>query len=182
MDCYYHHAVPSITRCRECDRSICASCRDDRGMCSGCRLGERIDAARSVRELRGTVPPRSEPRSARQPPVVVAPVESRALVALGYPFWPLAVIALLDGSKSPFIRRHACQALAFNLGISAFGFALLWLSTIPFIGWSAVPIAPLIVPFTFVANCVYGFKAWHGEDFRIPVISDWLDRRMAPTR
>ena len=27
MDCYFHHAVPSVARCTECGKPVCATCR-----------------------------------------------------------------------------------------------------------------------------------------------------------
>ncbi len=71
----------------------------------------------------GAVPPRPAPASVRGTATVATPpdpVESRALVALGYPLWPLALISLLDRKQSRSLRRQALQALGFNLGF--FGF------------------------------------------------------------
>lgn len=105
--------------------------------------------------------------------------ESRALVALSYPFWPLALLALLDGSKSPFVRRQALQALGFNFGVYGVWMALSAIASIPLLGISAYPLLPLVIPVAVVASIVYGFKAWQGEDVRIPVVSDFIDARMS---
>ena len=117
-------------------------------------------------------------------PAAVALVrpESRALVALGYPFWPLAVLALLDAGGSDYTRRQAWQSLSFNFGMMGLGFGLYWLAAIPFFGWEAVPIAPLILPITFVAGCIYGFKTWHGDEVRIPIVTDFIERRSPSPR
>jgi uncharacterized membrane protein len=104
--------------------------------------------------------------------------ESRALVALSYPFWPLALLALLDGSKSSFVRRQALQALGFNFGIYGLWFALSAIAAIPLIGFSALPLLPLVVPVAVVASFVYGYKVWQGEDVRIPVVTDFIDNRL----
>ena len=141
MDCYYHHAVPSVAACVGCREPICATCRSAQGDCPGCRLGARIDAAKGGHELPGQVPPRPGAQAPPPPgyagspqPEYAAPIyarpavavrpESRALVALSYPFWPLALLALLDGAKSPFVRRQALQALGFNFGVYGLWFAL----------------------------------------------------------
>jgi uncharacterized membrane protein len=162
-------------------------------------LAARIDAAAASQQLHGGVGP-SNPGSQQQqqqpwrqqqpwqtqPPrrqsTALAEVrpESRALVALGYPFWPLALIALFDQSGSPFVRRNAWQALGFNAGMYGLGWLFTSIAAIPFIGISAWPLLPFIVPVTIVASIVYGIKVWHGEDVRVPFVSDIVDKKLDP--
>jgi len=110
--------------------------------------------------------------------VATVPAETRALVALGYPFWPLALIALFDPSRSEFVRRNAWQALGFNAGMYGLGWLFSTIAAIPFIGISAWPLLPFIVPVTIVASVVYALKVWHGEDVRVPFVSDIVDERL----
>jgi uncharacterized membrane protein len=197
MDCFFHHAVPSVGRCTDCGKSICATCRSESGDCPSCRLAARVDAAAAQRQgLSGGVGPSYQAESGyaqqqtyqpqTQPPprstglAEVRP-ESRALVALGYPFWPLALIALFDPSGSEFIRRNAWQALGFNAGMYGLGWLMTTIAAIPFIGISAWPLLPFIIPVTIVASVVYGIKVWHGEDVRVPFVSDIVDQRLKPT-
>ncbi len=49
MDCYYHNAVPSVAVCHDCAQTICATCRDEAGICPGCRLERRLQAASAAR-------------------------------------------------------------------------------------------------------------------------------------
>jgi uncharacterized membrane protein len=112
----------------------------------------------------------------RQAAAVAVRPESRALVALGYPFWPLALLALFDGARSPFVRKQAWQALGFNFGIYGLWFALTAIGSIPVIGMSAWPILPFVIPVAFVASVVYGFKVWQGEDVRVPFVSDYVEK------
>jgi uncharacterized membrane protein len=194
MDCYYHNAVPPVATCTGCKQPICATCRSAQGDCPGCRLAARIAAAAATAaELPGDVPPRRAAYTPPPPPtpppyvdstpvrqrtaVMVRP-ESRALVALSYPFWPLALLALLDGSKSPYLRRQALQALGFNFGVYGIWLALSAIAGIPLLGISAYPLLPLVIPVAIVASVVYGFKAWQGEDVRIPVVSEFIDARL----
>jgi uncharacterized membrane protein len=100
-------------------------------------------------------------------------------VALSYPFWPLALLALLDGSKSPFVRRQALQALGFNFGVYGLWFALSAIAAVPLIGFSAWPLLPLVVPVAVVASFVYAYKTWQGEDVRVPIVGDFVDNRLA---
>ena len=190
MDCYFHHAVPSAGPCTGCGKPICATCRSSAGDCPSCRLAARIDAASAQRrELGGGVGP-SRPYQPPQGPApgpaagaAVATVrpESRALVALGYPFWPLALIALFDPSRTEYIRRNAWQALGFNAGTYGLGWLFSTIAAIPFIGISAWPLLPFIVPVTIVASVVYALKVWHGEDVRVPFVSDIVDQRLHPS-
>ena len=201
MDCYFHHAVPSVARCTGCGKSVCATCRAESGDCPSCRLAARVEAATGTQQqLHGKVGPSvSGPQpgqqqwwqqSAAQPQVQpqrsasVANVrpESRALVALGYPFWPLALIALFDQSGSDFMRRNAWQALGFNAGMYGLGWLLSAIAAIPFIGLSAWPLLPFIVPVALVASVIYGIKVWHGEDVHVPFVSDIVDKKLNPAR
>jgi uncharacterized membrane protein len=158
---------------------MCASCRAEGPECGSCRLGKRIDAAANERFLSGSVG-RSAPGPRRTaPPIAVDErPEARALAALGYPFWPIALIALFDPSRSAFVRRNAWQALGFNFGM----YALLWLMTeiasIPFVGFSAWPLLPFIIPATVVGSVLFALKAWRGEDVRVPFVSDVVDSRL----
>lgn len=197
MDCYFHHAVPSVGRCPGCGKSICATCRSESGDCPSCRLAARIDAAAAERQtLSGGIGPSSAPGGGysgnrqwqpqpqappRQAAVANVRPESRALVALGYPFWPLALLALFDQSGSDFVRRNAWQALGFNAGMYGLGWLLSAIAAIPFIGLSAWPLLPFIIPVTIVASVVYGIKVWHGDDVRVPFVSDIVDQRLHQT-
>lgn len=182
MDCYFHANVPSVAPCIECGKAICATCRDERGGCPSCRLAAKVEAATATRQqIPGAVPPRPAPASVRGPATVMAPAdpaESRALVALGYPLWPLALISLFDRKQSRKLRHQALQALGFNAGFWGF-WALLWLiSQVPFMGFSALVLMPLLPILFLVASVYYGIKTWNGDDVRVPVISSWIDERM----
>jgi uncharacterized membrane protein len=197
VDCFFHTNVPSVSQCAECSRSICATCRDEVGSCPSCRLAARIDAASGERgELPGGVrrgrraaygeyaggpnPSAGTSPSAygsRSSAVATVSPETRALVALGYPFWPLAALALLDPKRSPYVRRQAMQAMGLSFGSYGLYFGLHAIASIPILGISAWPLIPLLLPIYLIAITVYGFKTWHGDEVRVPLISDWLDQR-----
>jgi uncharacterized membrane protein len=180
MDCYFHSNVPSVAPCAQCGKAICATCRDERGGCPSCRLAAKVDAATATRpQIGGQVPPR--PAAAVRHVVVSAPpdpVESKALVSLGYPLWPLALLSLLDRKQSRQLRRQAFKALGFNAGFFAFWGLLTLIAQVPLLGFSAWVLVPLLAPLFLVASVYYGIKTWNGEDVRIPVVSSWLDERM----
>ena len=110
------------------------------------------------------------------------PVESRALVALGYALWPLAVISFLDRKRSNWLKRQAIQALGFNVGMAAlYGiFTVLGnvFDSIPFISAAPDILRPLLIPVFLIGAVYFGVKAWQGQDVHVPVISDWLDERL----
>jgi uncharacterized membrane protein len=154
-------------------------------------------AGATKKAVAGEVPPRSQQwwqgtrQTAQQPApqarATVAepddPAESRALVALGYPLFPLAVLALFDRKQSRRLRKHAYQAIGFNLGMAAIWTVLWFIVTMPVlgwtpIGWSSGMLLAFMLPIWIVASVYYGIKAWHGDDARIPIITDWLDDRM----
>ena len=203
MDCYFHSNVPSVAPCSDCGKPICATCRDKAGSCPSCRLAAKIDVANSKRQaVAGEVPPRSQQQwwnaqqqSAQQPqaaPQVRATVaeaddsqESRVLVALGYPLWPLALLSLFDLKQTKRLRKHAYQALGFNFGVYGLWAILAFIGNIPILNqtpltWSADIVSALMIPLFIVMSVIYGIKAWHGDDVRVPIISDWLDDRLAP--
>jgi uncharacterized membrane protein len=181
MDCYFHSNVPSMARCADCSKPICATCRDERGSCPSCRLAAKVEAATATRQqIAGAVPPRPAPASVRGTVTLATPqdpVESRALVALGYPLWPLALVSLLDRKQSRRLRRQALQALGFNVGFLGFWGLLSLIAQVPFLGFSAWVLVPLLAPLFLVASVYYGIKTWNGDDVRIPVVSSWLDER-----
>lgn len=188
MDCYFHSNVPSVAACADCRKPICATCRDSHGTCPSCRLAAKVDAAAATAtRLSGAVPPRPEPAAAavRGPAQVATvgdPVESRALVALGYPLWPLALLALLDRKQSGYLKRQAIQALAFNGGFAAlYGVFMLTdriFGAIPFISGAPLILSALLLPIFLVASVYFGIRTWQGDEVRVPIISDWIDERL----
>jgi uncharacterized membrane protein len=49
---------------------------------------------------------------------------------------------------------------------------------LPLIGWSSNVVLAFIVPVFIVLSVFYGVRAWHGDDVRVPIVSDWLDDKM----
>jgi hypothetical protein len=198
MDCFFHSNVPSVAPCGDCGKPICATCRDSAGFCPACRLAAKMETAQATRQqIGGQVPPRphAEPyqghyqQQYQAPPsaptirqTAVAPtdsVESRALVALGYPLFPFAAIALLDKKASPALRRGAWQALGFNAAFTALWFVLGAMVQLPFLPGAAAAITlALLIPTYFVASIYYGVKTWQGENVRVPILSDWIEERI----
>ncbi len=200
MDCYFHSHVPSVAPCGDCAKPICATCRDSAGFCPSCRLAAKMETAQASRQqLGGQVPPRqyAEPNQQQyQQQQYQAPpsaptirqtsvestdsVESRALVALGYPLFPLALLALFDKKQSPGLRRSAYQAIGFNLAVAGLYFVLSVMGQLPMptIAGSADVMGALLIPVYLVASVFYGIKTWQGENVRVPILSDWIEERL----
>jgi uncharacterized membrane protein len=106
-------------------------------------------------------------------------LETRALLALGYPFWPLAALALLDSKRSPAVRHQALQALGLNFGLFGLWVGLGAIAQIPILGFSAWPLLGLLMPLWLVATVVYAVKVFQGDDVRVPLVTDWLEEREA---
>ncbi|HTV72635.1 MAG TPA: hypothetical protein VME66_02880 [Candidatus Acidoferrales bacterium] len=123
----------------------------------------------------GQRPPGPPPQPAAVATATGVSPETRALLALGYPLWPLSALALLDPKRSRYLKRQAMQALGLNFGVYGLWIALSAIAHIPWLGLSAIPMLALLFPVAFVASVVYGFQVWHGDDVRVPLISDWLD-------
>ena len=149
-------------------------------------------AAGTHKAMAGEVPPRAEQFWRQQAQTQAQPApqaratiaepedsqESRALVALGYPLWPLALLSLFDRKQSRRLRKQAYQALGFNIGMAAVWGILSLIVGIPILGISAGLLLAFMLPVFVVLSVLYGIKAWHGDDVRVPIISDWLDDRM----
>ncbi|MBV8149837.1 MAG: DUF4870 domain-containing protein [Candidatus Eremiobacteraeota bacterium] len=182
MDCYFHSNVPSVAACVDCRRPICATCRDERGSCPSCRLAAKVEAATATRvHLGGQIPPNPQPAVVRRAEVsVLDSAESRALVALGYPLWPLALLSLLDRKQSRYLRRQAWQALGFNVLMFGFGGLLSVIANlpIPLLPLSAAVLLPFLIPVFLVASVYYGIKTWNGDDVRVPIVGDWIEERL----
>ena len=182
MDCYFHSNVPSVAACVDCRKPICATCRDERGSCPSCRLAAKVEAATATRtHLGGQVPPPPQPAAViRKAEVATLPdsVESRALVSLGYPLWPLALLSLLDRKQSRYLRRQALQALGFNVAILGIGGIMSVVANLPWIGLAPSVLLPFLVPLFLVASVYYGIKTWNGEDVRVPIVGDWIEERL----
>jgi uncharacterized membrane protein len=88
----------------------------------------------------------------------------------------MAALALLDPKRNPSVRRHALQALGLNFGMFGLWVVLEGLVHVPLIGWPAFPMLAVLAPLWLVATFFYGFKVWHGDDIRVPLVSDWIDQ------
>lgn len=88
--------------------------------------------------------------------------------ALSYVLGWLTGIVFLLIEKDPFVRFHAMQS------IITFGI-LTVLSFIPVIGWM---LSPFVMIVGFVLWLVLIFKAYQGEEFKLPVIGEFAKKQL----
>jgi uncharacterized membrane protein len=88
--------------------------------------------------------------------------------ALAYVLWWLTGIIFLLIEKDPFVRFHAMQS------IIVFG-ALTILMFVPVIGWI---LSPLLWIVGFVLWLVLIFKAYQGEEFKLPFVGDFAKKQL----
>ena len=91
--------------------------------------------------------------------------QDKLMAALSYPIGIVAIIILLveDMKKRPFQKYHAVQALAVNVVIIAASIILGWTIIL-----ACVPLLLWLVTF------YWAFKAYQGEYFEIPVLTNFL--------
>ncbi len=86
-----------------------------------------------------------------------------ALIALGF-LGPLTVL-LVAGNTSPFVRRHAAEALNFNLSVLIY----LAVSTVLLLVLVGFVLIPLIGLMYLVSTIRAAMAASRGEDYRYPL-------------
>lgn len=88
--------------------------------------------------------------------------------ALSYVLGWITGIVFLLIEKDPFVRFHAMQS------IITFGLLTI-ISFVPIIGWLLSPLAMIV---GFVLWLVLIFKAYQGEEFKLPVIGDFAKKQV----
>ncbi len=82
--------------------------------------------------------------------------------------WLTGIVFLLLEKEDKFVRFHAMQS------IITFGLITL-LSFIPIVGWM---LSPILMILGFVLWLVLIFKAYKGEEFKLPVIGDFAKKQV----
>lgn len=87
--------------------------------------------------------------------------------ALSYVLGWLTGIIFLLIEKDPFVRFHAMQSIV-TFGI------LTIVPLVPVVGWI---LSPLVMVVAFVLWLVLIFKAYQGEEFKLPVIGEFAKKQ-----
>jgi uncharacterized membrane protein len=95
--------------------------------------------------------------------------EQRVVAALGYPIWIVALIVLFtDMRHNRFVRTHAIQALGY-----AVAWFVVFVALNVLLGWGVVFLQPLLWLAWLVLSLYYAYRAYQGELFTIPVVSQF---------
>ena len=89
----------------------------------------------------------------------------RIWAAAGY-LWAFSIVVLLVNKKK-FVHAHAKQGL-----LLFFGMCIIF---IPIIGWMVGWIASLVSLILAVVGII---KAWNGEEWKVPFIGEWWDKKI----
>ncbi|TAM73669.1 hypothetical protein EPN44_13135 [bacterium] len=180
MGCYYHDAVPAAGACSGCHQPLCSTCLSEGPLCGSCRLQQRLERESEPRlfgaRRRSEAPP---PPTGQAATAIIGTPEGRALAAAGYiPFlWPTALLALVTShGRDHYVRKQSLQALGFNFGMGAIWIALHLMAAVPLLGWTLWGTLPFVLPIWLIAGIVFGIKTWNGDDVRVPIVSDYVDR------
>ncbi len=102
--------------------------------------------------------------------------ENRVLAALGYPIWIVALIVLLGDMKhNPFMRSHAVQALGYNIAWVVIAIGLGVITSFPGM-WRLAFLEGFVYLAWFALGVFYGYRAYQGQMFAIPVVSQFTAR------
>lgn len=80
----------------------------------------------------------------------------------------------LTEKEDAFVRFHARQSIIFSLVI-ILGFTVL--NLIPFIGWVITPLFGLVC---FAFWLLLMVKAYQGEEYKIPWLTDFVEEKILP--
>lgn len=89
------------------------------------------------------------------------------LAYLFTPLIPLILLLMEDKKNRPFIKAHNIQALALGIVLMVLGTIL-----------GLIPVIQCVAPFIWLAVVImYAVKAYKGETFSIPVITDFIKKQ-----
>ncbi|OGL87386.1 hypothetical protein A3I40_03790 [Candidatus Uhrbacteria bacterium RIFCSPLOWO2_02_FULL_48_12] len=82
-------------------------------------------------------------------------------------FWIFAFLPFLLKKDSPYVLFHAKQGI-----VLAIAWFLVWvIGIIPILGWLIFFFGSIIL---LVVNLMAIVKAWHGEEWKIPYLHDYV--------
>jgi uncharacterized membrane protein len=128
-----------------------------------------------------TPPPAPPPQPAEQAPDMggrpgPASDTSKILAAVGYIFWPVALVTILiDPYKDEkFTKFHGTQALGLWVAWAILGIGLSILAAIPFVGWILGILGFLAWIAAVVYAIVLAIQAFQGNYMEIPLIYGFI--------
>ena len=89
--------------------------------------------------------------------------------------WVSGLIFLLIEKESKFVRFHAIQSIAIYVVLFVI-YMVFWF--IPIIGWIINIFIGLAM---FILWIVLMYKAYHGEQFKLPIVGDFAEKQVNQT-
>jgi len=84
------------------------------------------------------------------------------------------IIVLLAEKENKFVRFHAMQSTLFFAGVVVID---LFLQVIPLLGFLVVIF--VIIPASAIVWLLMMYKAYQGEEYKLPLIGQWAGRTLA---
>jgi uncharacterized protein len=131
------------------------------------------DGSRWTDALSSAIPP-AGPHNARDDSrtyALAAHLSAPLSLFVGFPFIGPLVVYLVK-KDDPFVRRHAAEALNFNLSIMLYGVILGVVTVIALffvVGLLLIPLFAALVVGWIVFTCVAATRAGQGEEYRYPL-------------
>jgi uncharacterized Tic20 family protein len=129
------------------------------------------DGARWTEALSSAIPPASSAASDTTTWAMAAHLTALATLFVGLPFMgPLVV--LLAKKENPFVRRHAVEALNFNLSVMLYAIvlgALTFVLLFVLVGVLLVPLFVVLLAGWIIFAIVATVAASRGEEYRYPL-------------
>ena len=131
------------------------------------------DGTRWTDAVSSAVPPAS-PHNARDDSrswALAAHLSALLSLVIGFPFVGPLVVYLVK-KDDPFVRRHAAEALNFNLSVMIYGIVLGILTFVLIffiVGLALIPVLILGALAWLVFVCLAAAKAGQGEEYRYPL-------------
>ncbi|MBW3609197.1 MAG: DUF4870 domain-containing protein [Actinobacteria bacterium] len=131
------------------------------------------DGSRWTDALSSAVPP-AGPQNARDDSnawALAAHLSALLSLVIGFPFVGPLVIYLVK-KDDPFVRRHAAEALNFNLSVMLYAIVLgiaTFVLIFFIVGLALIPVLILLALGWIICICLAAAKAGQGEDYRYPL-------------
>lgn len=101
----------------------------------------------------------------------------RLLAAASYPIWIFALVILFTNLKAdPFMRRHGWTALYWWVALVIAYVGIFVIGLFPFLHWVFI-FYPLVVPAFLVMSIYFAVLTYTEQEFSIPVVSEWAQKR-----
>ena len=131
------------------------------------------DGSRWTDALSSAVPPAS-PNNARDDSrswALAAHLSALLSLVVGFPFVGPLVVYLVK-KDDPFVRRHAAEALNFNISVMIYAIVLgiaTFVLIFFIIGFALIPVLILLALTWLILVCLAAAKAGQGQEYRYPL-------------